>query len=301
VAGPNVFTLVDVPSFPVQLAPGATVPVRVRFAPTALGAATATLRVDNSTFTLTGSGTNPAPLPDYRIEGPTGTQDPRQQPGVGLTLASAYSLPLTGTLTLSFSSEVFADDPAVQFASGGRTISFSIPAGQTRAVFPDGSNQVRLQTGTVAGTLTLTPGFVTEGGVSLTPQNPPTLRFSVAQSAPRVLNVVIASRTANGFTLLVTGYATSRSVQRVNITFTARSGEQLENSSLQLNVESSFLSWFQSNASVPFGGLFSISIPLTLTGEVVGENLNLSDTITSVAVTLTNALGTSNSVSADVR
>jgi hypothetical protein len=301
IAGPNVFTLVDVPSFPAQLAPGATLPVRVRFAPTALGTAAAMLRVDNSTFTLTGSGTNPAPLPEYRIEGPTGTQDARQQPSVRLTLASAYSLPLTGTLTLSFSSEVFADDPAVQFAAGGRTVSFSIPAGQTEAVFPDGTNQVRMQTGTVAGTLTLTPNFVTEGGVSLTPQNPPTLRFSVAQGAPRVLNVVIGSKTANGFTILVTGYATSRSVQRVNVTFTARSGEQLENSSLQLNVESSFLSWFQSSASVPFGSLFSISIPVTLNGEVVGENLALSDTITSVAVTLTNALGTSNSVSADVR
>jgi hypothetical protein len=34
---------------------------------------------------------------------------------------------------------------------------------------------------------------------------------------------------------------------------------------------------------------------------VIGENLALSDTITSVAVTLTNALGTSNSVSADVK
>jgi hypothetical protein len=301
IAGPNIFTLLNVPSFPAQLAPGASLPVQVRFAPTALGAATATLRVDNSTFTLTGSGTNPAALPEYRIEGPSGTQEPRQQPAVGLTLASPYSLPITGTLGLSFNSEVFADDPAVQFAAGGRTASFTIPAGQTRAVFADGSNQVRLQTGTVAGTLTLTPNFVTEGGVSLTPQNPPALRLSVAQAAPRVLSVSILSRTANGFTVLITGYSTSRSVQRVNLAFTARSGERLENSSLQVNVESSFLGWFQSTQSVPFGGLFSLSIPLNFTGEVVGENLSLTDTVTSVAVTLTNAIGTSNSVSADVR
>lgn len=301
IAGPNVFTLLDVPALPAQLAPGATLPVRVRFAPTALGAATATLRVDNSVFTLNASGTNPAPLPDYKIDGPSGTQDPRQQPTVRLTLASTYSLPLTGTMTLTFNSEVFADDPAVQFAAGGRTASFTIPAGQTQAVFADGTNQLRLQTGTVAGTLTLSPTFVTEGGVSLTPQNPPALRFSVAQGAPRVLSASVTSRTASGFTLLVTGYATSRSVQRVNLTFTARSGEQLDNASLQLNVESSFLGWYQSSASIPFGSLFSISIPLTLTGEVRGENLSLSDTITGVAVTLTNAAGTSNSVSADVK
>jgi hypothetical protein len=43
------------------------------------------------------------------------------------------------------------------------------------------------------------------------------------------------------------------------------------------------------------------SVPLTLSGDVIGENLALSDTITAAGVTLTNASGTSNSVSADVR
>ena len=301
VAGPDTFTLLDTPAFPAQLEPGASIPVRVQFAPTALGAQTATLRVDNATFTLTASGTNPTALPEYRLEGPTGVQQPRQQPTVRLMLASPYTLPLNGTLTLTFASEVFADDPAVQFAAGGRTIAFRIPAGTTQAVFPDGSNQARLQTGTVAGTITLIPSFVTEGGINLTPQNPAVVRLSVAQAAPVVLNASITTRTATGFTLLVSGYATSRSVTRMNISFTARSGEVLDTSSLTLNVESAFLAWFQSSQSVPFGSLFSISVPLTLTGDIRGENLSLSDTITAVAVTLTNAAGTSNSVTADVR
>jgi hypothetical protein len=301
IAGANVFTIEELPAFPVQLEPGDSVPVTVTFTPTALGSATATLRVNALNFNLTGSGTNPAPLPSYRIEGPTGSQEPRTQPAVRIVLASPYPLQVNGTLNLVFSSEVFSDDTAVQFASGGRNISFSIPANTTTAVFPDGSNQARLQTGTVAGTITLTPSFSTEGGVSLTPQNPPTLRFSVPQSAPRILSAVLSAKTPTGFSLQISGFSTSRSVQRMNLTFTARSGETVETTSLQLNVESSFIAWYQSNQSQPFGSLFTVTVPLTLTGDVRDTDIALSDTVTSVAVTLTNGQGTSNSVSVEVR
>lgn len=301
IAGSDVFTIDNLPSFPAQLAPGATLPVTVTFTPKALGAATATLRVNALTFALTGSGTNPAALPTYRIEGPTGAQEPRTQPTVRIVLASPYTLPITGTFALTFSSEVFADDPAVQFASGGRNLTFTIPANTTTAVFPDGSTQARMQTGTVAGTITLTPSFATDTGVSLTPQNPPTLRFSVAQSAPRILNAVLSAKTTTGFTIQVTGYSTSRSVQRMNLTFSARSGETVETTSLQLNVESNFIAWYQSAASQPFGSLFTITVPLTLSGDVKGKDLLLIDTVTSVAVTLTNAQGTSNSATVEVK
>ena len=43
-----------------------------------------------------------------------------------------------------------------------------IPAGSTQAVFPNNSTQMGLQTGTVAGTITLTPSFVSDGGIVLT-------------------------------------------------------------------------------------------------------------------------------------
>lgn len=293
IAGSNVFTIADLPAFPAQVAPGEALQVNLVFTPTALGAATATLRVNAVTFNLTASGTNPAPLPEYRLEGPSGTVEPRQQPTIRLTLARPYSLPVHGTLTLTFSSDVFSDDPAVQFATGGRTIAFLIPANSTQAVFPDGSNQVRLQTGTVAGTITLTPSFSTESGVSLTPANPPSLRFSVPQGPPRLLNAVLTAKTTSGFTIQVTGYATSRSITRMNVQFTPRQGETLETTSLALNVESSFLAWYQSSQSQAFGSLFSVTIPFTLTGDVKANNITLADTVQSLSVTATNAQGTS--------
>src|SRR5437764_5644308 len=142
-------------------------------------------------------------MPNYTYTGATGAQEPLQQVGAGLTLASSYPLNLNGTLTLSFNSDVFANDPAVQFATGGRMVNFTIPAGSTQAVFPNNSTQLRLQSGTVAGTITLTPSFVTDGGINLTPTIPPTLNLTVAQSSPRLLSVQVSSKSSSALTLLV--------------------------------------------------------------------------------------------------
>ena len=75
---------------------------------------------------------------------------------MGLQLAAPYPQDLTGTLTLTFTPDSFADDPTIQFASGGRTVNFKIPANTTTAVFGQ-SNQVQFSSGTVAGVITLTP------------------------------------------------------------------------------------------------------------------------------------------------
>ena len=297
----SAFTLSDLPKLPAEVPPGGTVPFTVKFTPIALGTATATLRIDNQTFLLTGSGNTPAALPDYRIDGASGTQDPLQQPAIGLTLASPYSLRVNGTLTLVLNSGVFSNDPAVQFATGGRTVSFYIPANGTRAVFPDGSNQMRLQTGSVAGTITLTPAFATEGGVDLTPVNAASMNLTVAQSAPRLLNAVITARTSSGFTISVTGYSTSRSVTQLDLQFSPTAGENVSTTKLSLNVESNFLAWYQTAASQQFGSLFSVSIPLTFAGDVKTSGLTLVETIQSVAATATNRQGTSNSVSVNLK
>ena len=42
-------------------------------------------------------------------------------------------------------------NPAVQFSTGGHVVAFTIPAYTSQAVFPGGATQIRLQTGTVAG------------------------------------------------------------------------------------------------------------------------------------------------------
>ncbi|MEZ5351803.1 MAG: choice-of-anchor D domain-containing protein [Bryobacteraceae bacterium] len=297
----TVFVLENLPALPIQLEPNASAGFRIAFAPVALGTSTATLRVDNLSFTLSGAGNAPPPLPAIRFEGASGAQSALSQPAIGLTLASAYPLALSGTLNLAFSSDVFANDPAVQFAAGGRTVNFTIPANSTRAVFPNNQTQIRVQTGSVAGTIVVSPVInTTDGGINLTPSAPPQATLSVASGAPVVLGVSVASRTANVLTLLVNGYATNRSVSRMELRFTPTSGENVQTTSLTLPVEAAFLGYFQGAQSANFGSLFSATVPLTLSGDVANVS-SVIDTIQSVAVTLTNSAGTSPAVTLSLR
>lgn len=297
----TVFTLSNVPALPVTLAPNASAAFDIAFAPNALGTATATLRVDTQTFTLSGAGNAPPPLSEIRFDGATGVQDALQQPAVGLTLASAYPLALSGTLTMAFNSDVFSNDPAVQFATGGRTVAFTIPANSTRAVFPNNQNQIRIQSGSLAGAIALTASIATTAGaIDLTPTTPPSLTLTVAPAAPRILSVSLGAKTTTTLTLLVSGYATNRSVTSMRLQFTPTSGENVRTTEVTIPVEASFLGYYSSTASSPFGSLFTVSIPLTLAGDITNVG-SVVDTIQSVAVTLTNRVGTSNSATLALR
>ena len=300
-AASSVFVLSGVPALPRTLDAGASIAFQVQFTPSAQGASTATLRVDNASFTLNGFGNTPAPLPAVRYEGATGAQDPLQQPAVGLSIASAYALPMSGVLTLAFNSDVFANDPSVQFSTGGRTVNFTIPAGQTRAIFPNGANTVRVQTGSVAGVITLSSTFATDGGINLTPSVPPSVNLTVASASPRLLSVILGAKTANSITLQISGYSTARSVTQLDLTFTAISGETLGTQRLTIPVEPAFLGYYQGTASAQFGSLFTLTVPLSLAGDVNATSTPLSDTIQSIAVTMANRVGTSNSVSLALR
>jgi len=296
----NTFTTTNVPPLPVSLAPGASLAFDVNFAPLATGSLSGTLRVDSLSFTLSGLANQPPAISNYLFTGATGAQQPAQQLSVGLSLAQVYPLTLRGTLTLAFNSDVFANDPAVQFAVGGRTVNFTVPPGQRDAVFATNQAQVRLQTGTVAGSIVLTPSFQTDGGIILTPIDPPALSLTVASAAPRLLSLQVTGRTSTGFQLLVTGLATSRQITQIDLTFTATSGENIGSSRVTIAAESSFNAWYQGTASAQFGSQFTATIPITLSGDVVNVT-TLVETIRSVSAILTNRVGASNSVSVDLQ
>lgn len=300
----TVFSVSGLPSLPRHIEAGASVTFTVTFAPMATGASTGTLKVDTQTFTLSGSGNAPSALPSYSFSGASGAVDPVQQPAVGLALASPYNLALNGTLTLKFTSEVFADDPSVQFASGGRTVSFTIPAGSTQAVFANGATQMRVQSGTVAGTITVTPSFATAGGgIDLTPASPQSLTLTLAQAAPKLLNVVVSSKSNNTFTLLITGYATGRSITQMDFQFAAVSTENLGTTKVSLPVESTFNAWYQGSTSAAYGSQFTATVPFTMAGDIKDTKTiaALADTLQSVTVTLTNRQGVSNAVSVNLK
>jgi hypothetical protein len=289
-----IFSLSKAPPLPASIGAGETLSFTVLFAPNALGSVAGALRIDNLTFPVSGVANPPAPMPDYHFTGASGTQDPLQQIAAGLTLAEAYPLNLNGTLTMTFNSDVFSNDPAVQFAIGGRTVNFTIPAGSTQAVFANSATTARLQTGTVAGAITLVPSFVTDGGINLTPTVPPSLTLTVAQSAPRLLSLQVASKAASAVTLQITGYATGRSITEIDIQFAPVAGENVATTKLSVPVGPSFNAWFQGAASQQFGSQFTVTLPLTLEGDLVNAT-TLIGTIQTASVTLTNSEGVSNS------
>jgi hypothetical protein len=295
------FALSGLPALPLTLDPGADAPFTITVTPITVGFSTGTLRLDTTTVQLVGSGTQPPPLPAYTITGPTGTTPPMSQPAIGLKLASPYPVAIAGVLTIGASGDL-PGDPGVQFATGGTTTPFVIPANATDAMFGALGSQIRLQTGTVSSTITLTPSFTTQaGGVDLTPAGgPTTLQFSVAPAAPTLISIKTGSITANGFVLTVTGFSTTRSLSNLNVQFTPTADVTVATAQFSIDVGRISQIWFQSNASVAFGGQFSISVPFSFQGTPP-EGKTLLGTISSLSVTASNSVGTSNSLTAAIQ
>ncbi|HUA60071.1 MAG TPA: putative Ig domain-containing protein [Verrucomicrobiae bacterium] len=215
-----------------------------------------------------------------------GNANPGTQSNVQIGLASAYPIPVTVTLNLTFTPDSGPDDPGVQFSAGGRSVTVSIPAGSTS---PIGSAAV--QFGTTAGTILITADLVA-AGQDITPAPAPSVKIRVAPAAP-VISSVTAVRGTGGFTVTVVGFATPRQVAQATFTFAAQGSANLQTTSLTVTTSSLFSSYYSSQAALPFGGQFSFVQTFNVTGSLAG--------ITSVTVTLTDPSGTSTPATATLQ
>jgi hypothetical protein len=261
--------------------------------PTSAGTFTFTVQVANGpvvtttglpTFTATQSFTLTVGLPAapaVAISGLPASPAPATQPVLGLTVGGAYPLAIQGTITLTFAPTSGPDDPNVQFTTGGRTVTFQIPAGSTQAQFAGSTPAV--QTGTVAGTIALTLDL-TAAGTDITPKPAPTQVLVVAPGAPVIVNMGFASA-PDGFSLTLIGYATTRDMTSAAITFTPASGVTLASNTATVSLSQLFTTWYQSSTSAQYGSQFSLTIPFTYSGSTVP--------ISALSVTLTNSQGTS--------
>jgi hypothetical protein len=210
---------------------------------------------------------------------------PRGMVAVQMALSQPHPSPLSGQVTLSFTSsaEVPTDDPMTQFSVGSRVVNFTIPPNSTSAVF---SSPILLLTGTVAGTVSLTASF--DNG----PSNVVVGSASIAGSAPQITNVA-AVRTSGGLNLQITGYATSRRVTSVEFDFDVKSGGKTQRVTLQSNVDNDFNVWYHNTASSAFGSAFSFVQSFTVQGD--------SSLIQTVTVRLANAQGSTSSSPASIQ
>lgn len=286
------FSLSQVPAVPVRLAPGESVRFQLTFAPGTVGAVTGVLQVEDQQISLRASANPPAALPAVSITGLGSNIDALQQPAVGVSLAAPYPLDITGKLTLSFSSQFFVDDPNIQFSTGGRTVDFRIPANSTDAIFGNGSKQMQFQSGTVAGSISVTPSFAV-GNADVTPNPAPSKTAPIAAAAPVIRSVQVGTRTATSFEIIVTGYSTSRSVTQITLQFTPAASSNLTTTTLTSNVEPAFSAWYQNASSRAFGSQFSVSITVSVSGDI--------NAVQSVSVTAANSLGTSAPASVSLR
>ena len=222
------------------------------------------------------------PAPPLNFGGISASTGPLQQPHVTVSLSTPYPVDVLATLTLSSKPDTGPVDPAVAFVTGGTTATIIIPAGSL-----NGATDVGVQTGSVANTITIT-AKLTASGTDVTPAPPPTTTIRIAPAAP-VLTGVTATRTATGFTVTITGYVTDREVTSGSFTF---GGSNLGTNSLTVALDTTFAAYFggTSPPSAPYGGQFSYAQQFTVSGS--------NAAITSVTVTLTNKIGTSNSLTA---
>ena len=223
------------------------------------------------------------PSPTITFGGfPTSGSSGSQVTSVG-TLSSTYPVDVTVNLTLTFTPTNGADDPNVQFSTGGRTATVVVKAGSTSS-----ATNVAVQTGTVAGTITITAQLIANG-TNITPSPAPTTTIVVPPAAPTVTSVTAATSTT-GFTVTVVGFDPTRSITQATFTFTPAAGSNLQTTTVTVPAQSLFSGWYQSTQSAQYGSQFSFTMPFTVNGSVSG--------IASVTVTLTNPTGTSTGVAA---
>jgi hypothetical protein len=195
-----------------------------------------------------------------------------------------------GQLSLSFASNSFVDDPSIQFASGGRTVSFTIPANATNALF--GTNtKMPFQSGTVTGTITFSAVLMVRN-VNITPVAPTTTAL-VTAGPPQILRIGLGNQTASSFVLLITGYASTRQVSQIRFQFTPAAGATLQSQTLTVDTTSPFNTWYQSTGSQQFGSQFTASITILVSGKI-------SD-VQSATATAINSQGTSSPASVNLR
>ncbi len=262
--------------------------------PTALGSFPFTVRVSDSegrigthAFTI---DVRPAPVTGATVTLQTGTPAANTQQPVDVNLDAPRSETVTGALILEFAPSVTpaVDDPAAQFLSGGRQVSFQIPAGQTSARFGE-TDQALFQTGTVAGTITIR-AQLRVAGADATPTPPPTSTVVLPPLAPTLTNLTV-TRTGTGLNVVVRGFSTPRNMTSATLNFTARAGSNVTSGlSFTVNLAPSFTTWYTSSTSATFGSLFQLTLPVTISGD--------STEITGLSIALSNSVGASNSLSA---
>jgi hypothetical protein len=231
------------------------------------------------TFSITIGAAGPNPT--LSITGLPQSASSAQQLTFGIQLSAPSAQTITGQVTLAFrpNSTNPMDDPAVQFSTGGRTASFTIPARATAALFT--SSAIALQTGTVAGAITLNVTSNLAGATAAA-------SIDIATAVPAIQNATVTS-SATGFQVQISGYSNTRDLTTATFHFAPVSGQSVQTGDLTVSLSSAASQWFASSNSAQFGGQLLLVVPFTI-------QQGSQSTLASVTLTLVNSQGSSKPV-----
>ncbi len=220
------------------------------------------------------------PAPAIILSGLSASATPASQIPIQVTIAEPYLAgPITGQVAVAFAPTTSgAQDLTIQFSSGGTTASFTIPPGQTSAVFSVPS--LALSTGTLAGTLTLT-AHEQAFGVDVTPQPVPTQTLAIAPLAPTVTSAQLAISGQN-ITVQVTGFSTTEQVTQASFSFTTSGNNQLQTAQFTVQVGTLFSTWYMDPTAPNFGSQFLYTQTFTVQGDpsvVVLQSVGLTNQV----------------------
>jgi hypothetical protein len=211
------------------------------------------------------------PKPALRLSG--ASLEFGRQEQVEVVLAETARGSASGQLTVTFEPEAAGvkDDATVGWMPGlTRTVSFTVTPGAAKAQF--GSAEfVTLQTGTTAGTLTITAtlgGQKDEKRVRLAPAGP-ALQTATVQRGDRQV------------TLRVTGYDPMRDTRKAAFTFYLVNGQTAQPGRMEADVSGAFRGYFAESGVTSGAFVLNVQFPVTGTVSELG----------SVEMELANGIG----------
>jgi hypothetical protein len=265
------------PTAPVTVLAGAVQTFPISFTPSIANTETGTLTVSGLVYNLTGVGFVQAVTPlDLSFQLSSNADLSSNQATVSIPLASPAALSDAGTLTLSFQpAGMLPDDPAIMFmANSSRTVSVEVSPGDTVVQFQAGNaTQCTFQTGTTAGTITLTLNLTVSGVTK-------SISRTIAP-APVSLDLSTAVAATDSILLSLSGFDNTHAASALDFTFDNTSGNTIPPGLIQSNVATAFANYYQANPQA--GGTFNLQATFPVTGDITQ--------VATVTVELTNPAG----------
>jgi hypothetical protein len=249
---------------PITIAPAEVRSLNITCAPSKSGLLSGSLELNGRTFVLSALAVEPKPpRPLIRLDSAAATS--AQQIKLSVLLSETSKANGTGTLKINMTG---AKDDALIFVSAGKpAIDFEIREGDQQARF-GAKSETLLQTGTTAGTITITAdiaGYTDQASIVI----PPTpVRVDSGSVVREGTNLVL---TANGFD-------NTRTLGQLAFTFYDSKGALLTASPIRLDAAADFKRFFDSST---LGGMFSLRAVFPVSGDgarIAGVEIEFQNT-----------------------